>query len=185
MVLPPVPLFEHSSHKQLMENAAAKKRIFDIRLQKTDDDNKKLRREIVTWEKRGAGGGGPGGNGNNRNDAPKKGAAGPGDKTINPEKAGDLVYHSKNYLPAIGYGTGETKDCSAHLRRGVACRFGAKCKFLHTSIKDMPEEKQRKWHKLVLDTEDLDFDWERVPKSTFPLSFQHTNPAAPGAPTVT
>ena len=184
MVLPPVPLFENSSHKQVMENAAAKKRIMDLRLQRSDDDVKKLRREIVTWEKRGVGGAGPGGgNGNNRHDAPKKGAAATADKPINPDKAGDLVYRSKGYLPAITYWADETKDCSAHLRQGVACRFGPKCKFLHTSIKNMPVDKQKRWYKLVLDAEGLDFDWERVPKSTFPLSFQHTNPAVPAAPT--
>ena len=105
-------------------------------------------------------------------------------KTIHPDKAGDLIYRFKGFLPQINYGADETKDCSAFLRQGVACKFAAKCKFLHTGIASMPVDKQKRWYQLVLDTENLDFDWERVQKSTFPLAFQHTDPVAPAVPSI-
>ena len=136
-------------------------------------------------ERRGGGGAGlGGGNGNTRLDATKKGTGAGAEKAIHPDKAGDLIYRFKGFLPQINYGADDTKDCSAFLRQGVACKFGTHCKFLHTAIASMSADKQKWWYQLVLDTENLDFDWARMPKSTFPLAFQHTNPVAPAAPSI-
>ena len=181
IILPPPPVYENSSHKEQVENAIAKKRIFDLRLQRAQDDRDKYQKQLATLEKRGGGGGGFGG-GNNNPNATKKGPGGGADKPLNPDKAGDLVYRVKGLIPQITYRADETKDCSAHLRQGVACKFGARCKFLHTSISGMPADKQQRYYKLVTDTENLDFDWARVPKTLFPLAYQHTNPAGAETP---
>ena len=154
--------------------------IFDCSGRKTIGTS--TRNNSPPWRS-GGGGGGLGG-GNNHPDTTKKGFGGGADKPLNPEKAGDLVYRVKGLLPQIAYGADETKDCSAHLRQGVSCKFGARCKFLHTGISGMSADKQQHWHKLVMDTENLDFDWARVPNTLSPLAYQHTNPAGAAAPDI-
>ena len=177
IVLPPVPIYENSSHKQLVESNTAKKRLFDLRLQRAEDDSKKYKKQLATMERCG------GGNGSNlRFDTTTKGNRAVVEKATHPDKVGDPVYCFKGHMPQIIYAADETIDCSPFLRQGVAYKFGAHCKFLHTAIMSMSTDKQQRWYQLVLDTEHLDFDWALVPKSLFPLAFQHTNPAVPAAP---
>ena len=88
-----------------------------------------------------------------------RGGKGPG-----PSRDGDIIFTGAREarMPMPKYPEGTKKACPPAYRQGAACRYGAECKFDHTSIDSLAVNLQKLWHAHVKATEGTTFNISRV-----------------------